>query len=318
MAKKPAPLTSDLLVRKGEATPSSIEPTETGTAPAAPEETPTSAQTAAAQAAAPVATDGRPQTPEPEIVLAADEDVDGDTGSRRRLAGVLALVAIVTAGAFAFNMFGPDADDPSVAPVGGDADVATAEDLSVAPIIAVPGPESVGTPTPPAETELRLETADDVAESTPATNSTPPDAPVIDETIVVETAPVTQPREAATITPQPPATPEPVAVEPAERGAPTVVAEENVAAPVAEPGQYLIQLLSVRSESAARSAWTRLQSLHGALLEDQTLNLETADLGERGTYYRVRFGAYDERSAANAVCKSLKDAGQDCLVKRTN
>jgi len=316
MAKKPAPLTSDLLVRKGEATPSSIEATESGAAaPAAPEETPTTAQ-----AAAPIDTDGRPQTPEPEIVLAADEDGDGDgdTGSRRRLAGVLALVAIVTAGAFAFNMFGPDADNPSVAPVGGDADVATAEDLSVAPIIAPPGPESVGTPTPPAETELRLEAAGDTATTTPATDSTPPAAPIIDETIVVETAPVTQPREAATITPQPPATPEPVAVEPAEPVAAAVVAEENIAAPMAESGQYLIQLLSVRSESAARSAWTRLQSLHGALLEDQTLNLETADLGERGTYYRVRFGAYDERSAANAVCKSLKDAGQDCLVKRAN
>jgi len=316
MAKKPAPLTSDLLVRKGEARPSSIEATESGTASATPEETP--AEATAAQAAAPIDTDGRPQTPEPEIVLAADEDADGDTGSRRRLASVLALVAIVTAGAFAFNMFGPDADNPSVAPVGGDADVATAEDLSVAPIIATPGPESVGTPTPPAETELRLEAAGDSATTTPATDSPPPVAPIIDETIVVETAPVTQPREAATITPQLPATPEPVAVEPAEPVAAAVVAEENIAAPVAEPGQYLIQLLSVRSESAARSAWTRLQSLHGALLEDQTLNLETADLGERGTYYRVRFGAYDERSAANAVCKSLKDAGQDCLVKRAN
>lgn len=312
MAKKPAPLTSDLLVRKGEAMPSSIEPTANETAPTAPEETSTTVQ-----AAAPIATDGRPQTPEPEIVLAADEDAEGDTGSRRRLAGVLALVAIVTAGAFAFNMFGPGNDDPSVAPVGGDADVATTEDLSVAPIIATPGPESVGTPTPPSEPELRLETADDVAAATPATESPVPAAPVIDETIVVETAPVTPAREAATITPQPPVTPEAVVVEPVAP-APVAVVETSAAPAVATPGQYLVQLLSVRSESGARAAWTQIQSAHNELLGDQTLNLETADLGERGTYYRVRFGAYDERSAANEVCKSLKDAGQDCLVKRAN
>jgi sporulation related protein len=308
MAKKPAPLTSDLLVRKGEATPSSIESTENETAPVAPEEV-----SAPAQAAAPIAEDGRPQTPEPEIVLAADEVSDDDHGSRRRLAGLLALVAVVTAGVFAFSMYGSDNGTPSVAPVSSEPDVAASDEQSVAPIISTPGPASDGAPTPPAQPELRLETEDDVATIAPITENAAPDLPVVEDPVSVEEAPITQPREAATITPQIPAAPEATVTEAA---APTAAIQP--AGNIAKPGQYLVQLLSVRSESAARTAWTQLQAAHEGLLGDQTLNLETADLGERGTYHRVRFGAYDARSEANSVCKSLKDAGQDCLVKRAD
>jgi len=313
MAKKPAPLTSDLLVRKGEATPSSVNPADrssdvgmAGAAPTAPLSSTTS-------------DGGRPQTPEPEIVLAADEDTDETHGSRRRLAAVLGLVAVVTATVLAINMFGSEDATLSVAPVGSTDDVATAETPNVAPVISAPEPTSVGAPTAP-ETDLRLAPAKtiiaevDVASSPTPVEPTTPVASITQEPIVVATAPVSPPRETATITP-----PQPVAS--LEASAPDVAAaipDRPTTPTVAVAGQYIVQILSVRSESAARAAWSRIQTAHGALLANETLNIEQADLGERGTFYRVRFGAFNVRDDANAVCKSLKAEDQDCLVKRVN
>ncbi len=293
MSKKPAPLTSDLLVRKGEATPSSIDPQDRATAPDVP------APDASAEPDGPV-------MPEPDIVIAADDTDDAADGSRRRLAGVLALVAVVTAGVLAVSMFGTDTTT-TVAPLE-DPDTPVAADTpSVAPIISAPGPQSDGAPVPPEAAELRL---DPVVEATPdPVVADEPAAPAPQETPVAE-APAAPPREAATITPPasetPPAEPEPV----------VEAAPAPPAPAVAETGQYLIQLLSVRSEAAATTAWSNLQAAYPDQLAGETLNIEAADLGERGTFYRVRFGAFDAKADATAVCSALKAQGQDCLVKQ--
>jgi len=301
MSKKPAPLTSDLLVRKGDATPSSIDPQDRATAPEAP---------AAEVHEEPVA----PVMPEPDIVIAADEADDDTNGSRRRLAAVLALVAVVTAGVLAVSMFGSDSTT-SVAPLDENTSTAEAEAPSVAPIIAPPGPQSDGAPVPSEAAELRLDSADPSAETIVAENTpapTPEEAPVAEAPIAEVPAPVAPPREAATITP--PAS-ETAAAEPE---APVAVAVAAPTPAVAEAGQYLIQLLSVRSEAAAKTAWANLQTAHSDLLGGEMLNIEAADLGERGTFYRVRFGAFDAKADANSVCSALKAQGQDCLVKRAN
>jgi len=307
MAKKPAPLTSDLLVRKGEATPSSVDP-------------------AARSTDAGLTAGGHPQTPEPEIVLAADESTDAPHGGRRRLAAVLGLVAIVTASVLAVSMYGADDTTLSVAPVGtetsaGD-EIAAPQAPSIAPLTAPSGPLSVGTPTAPAHPDLRLSPGEATRSAgrdpaTAVTVAAAPDVPVEpgpDEPSVVETVPPVPAREAATITP--PQTVLPVEEIAAEVGPDTT--RQALASTLAVPGQYLVQVLSVRSESAARAAWGRMQTSHTALLGSETLNLERADLGERGTYFRVRFGAFNARGDANAVCSTLKERGQDCLVKRVN
>ncbi len=302
MSKKPAPLTSDLLVRKGDATPSSIDPQDRATASDA------SAPETSEEPAAPV-------MPEPDIVIAADEAEDETNGSRRRLAAVLAMVAVVTAGVLAVSMFGTDSTN-SVAPLGEDASTAEAEAPSVAPIIAPPGPQSDGAPVPPEAAELRLDPADTSSETIAAdeapTPVPPAETPVAEAPVPAIPEPVAPPREAATITP-PASEPAPVTPE-----TPVEVAPAATTPAVAQTGQYLIQLLSVRSEAAAKTAWANLQTAHSDLLGGETLNIEAADLGERGTFYRVRFGAFDGKADANAVCTALKSQGQDCLVKRVN
>ncbi|MBV1885748.1 MAG: SPOR domain-containing protein, partial [Parvibaculaceae bacterium] len=130
---------------------------------------------------------------------------------------------------------------------------------------------------------------------------------------VAETTP-TKPVVAKVTAPAPVVAPVKIAKVETPKVAPVTASKQS--APVAQKGQYLIQLFSVRSEKDAQRGWAKTQSKHKALLSNEVLNLEKADLGERGTYYRVRFGAYDTSSAANSVCSALKKAKQDCLVKK--
>lgn len=95
----------------------------------------------------------------------------------------------------------------------------------------------------------------------------------------------------------------------------------RIATPPKEPrlagaGDYLVQLSSVRSENAARQEWATLQRRHGPLLDEKNLDLQRADLGDKGIYYRVRTGAFNTKAEANAFCQKLKAAGQACLVRR--
>jgi cell division septation protein DedD len=88
-----------------------------------------------------------------------------------------------------------------------------------------------------------------------------------------------------------------------------------VKAPAAAPsGDYRIQLSSVRSEADADKEAERLSRLHKELLGDLTIAQVRADLGERGTYYRLRAGPLKDRNAAVALCQELATRNQGCIV----
>jgi cell division septation protein DedD len=80
-------------------------------------------------------------------------------------------------------------------------------------------------------------------------------------------------------------------------------------------GNYRIQLAALKSESAARTAWKRLLAKHKGVLGPLSLQVQRADLGSQGIYYRVEAGPFAEKSAAKAACTKLKAQGQQCLVK---
>ena len=72
---------------------------------------------------------------------------------------------------------------------------------------------------------------------------------------------------------------------------------------------------SQRSEEAALAAFRGLQAKHAGLLGGLQPNVQRADLGAKGIYYRVRV-AQPSREAANNLCASLKSVGADCLIAR--
>lgn len=79
-------------------------------------------------------------------------------------------------------------------------------------------------------------------------------------------------------------------------------------------GNYQVQLAALRSRESAQAAWTRLQTTAPDLFEGANLDVQYANLGARGVFYRLRIGAFADREAANAFCSDVKAAGKDCMV----
>lgn len=99
--------------------------------------------------------------------------------------------------------------------------------------------------------------------------------------------------------------------------APTEVASLPAATQAASSsaaGAY-VQLSSQRSEEAARSAFAVLQRKFPSILGSASVDIQQADLGSKGVYYRARVGA-PSRDAAVALCEQLRSAGGDCLIAR--
>jgi cell division septation protein DedD len=81
-------------------------------------------------------------------------------------------------------------------------------------------------------------------------------------------------------------------------------------------GDYFVQLASVKSDDAARTEWSRMQRAHPDLLGDLDLLVQSADLGDRGVFYRIRTGPFPNRATAQDMCWQIKAAKLGCLVVR--
>ncbi len=77
---------------------------------------------------------------------------------------------------------------------------------------------------------------------------------------------------------------------------------------------YAIQLAALRSPDRAREHWRKLQKAHGDILGHLTHTVVTADLGNRGTFYRLRAGRLPDRAAAERLCAKLAARKVGCLV----
>ncbi|MEM1086875.1 MAG: SPOR domain-containing protein [Pseudomonadota bacterium] len=86
----------------------------------------------------------------------------------------------------------------------------------------------------------------------------------------------------------------------------------------AKTGSFQVQLAALRSDSAARSAWANLKNKHDVLFSGASLDIQRADLGSRGVFYRLRIGKFETRNAANALCSDYKAVGGDCIVVSVN
>lgn len=92
-------------------------------------------------------------------------------------------------------------------------------------------------------------------------------------------------------------------------------AGSQMAAPI-EPGEYYVQLGSVSSSEAAAKGWSAFVKEFPSQLSSLSHRVSTADLGARGTYYRIQAGPMNKASA-DALCgeiKQQKPAG--CLVTK--
>jgi len=79
-------------------------------------------------------------------------------------------------------------------------------------------------------------------------------------------------------------------------------------------GRYVAQLAALQSEAAVDPAWRRFASRAPDLFAQARLDVERADLGPRGVYYRVRAGYFADRANAARFCERIRQMGQDCIV----
>ena len=68
------------------------------------------------------------------------------------------------------------------------------------------------------------------------------------------------------------------------------------------------------SREAAQSAWTGLQRTAPDLFMGANLDIQRADLGAKGVFFRLRVGSFADREAATGFCSDVKAAGKDCMV----
>ncbi len=80
---------------------------------------------------------------------------------------------------------------------------------------------------------------------------------------------------------------------------------------------WAIQLASASSEDAAWATWKNLQKSHDVLASQKPVIMK-ADLGAKGTFYRVRLTGFDNQNAAQSGCAKLKSGGVTCYVSKAD
>jgi cell division septation protein DedD len=126
-----------------------------------------------------------------------------------------------------------------------------------------------------------------------------------------------EPKAASTEAPVEAAVEEPIAQQAAAQPMPV-----SVKKPAPKPDadallqkRYMVQLAATRSRALARSTFGDMQKKYPQLLSGRDPLILRIDLGAKGIFYRVNIGGFQNRADAIEFCASLKNAGQDCLVK---
>ena len=85
----------------------------------------------------------------------------------------------------------------------------------------------------------------------------------------------------------------------------------------AEARGFTVQLAAYHSHANAVAGWRRLQAGGDDLFDDVDKTIKQVDHGaERGVFFRLAVGRFDDRHAAASFCASLKDREIDCIVTK--
>ena len=134
-----------------------------------------------------------------------------------------------------------------------------------------------------------------------------------------------------------PGTEQPIARAPASEETPPLPATDKTAASVggapeqtpeqtpeqasesglsAVDGDFLIQLGAFRNRERATQAWENVRDKFPDVVTGLKADIAEAELGARGTFYRLRAGPLFDRAEADKLCVALKARGQGCIVAK--
>jgi cell division septation protein DedD len=80
------------------------------------------------------------------------------------------------------------------------------------------------------------------------------------------------------------------------------------------PGGIMLQIGAYPSMDLAQGAYDNFKARFGQITGNVSEDVQKADLGAKGTWYRVRVGPYASKPAAVATCLKLKAQGGSCFV----
>lgn len=172
---------------------------------------------------------------------------------------------------------------------------------------------------PPEEPQLPIivpeaEPAEPPAPAVPSTEKT---IAAAEEIIRAETTPPAK-EPVKEIKPEPAPAPAPAPQAPAPQPTPekiSIPAKTPAQPAKAAAGSWQVQLMASTNRNAVAGSWASLSKKY-PVLKNQPYEIETADLGAKGIFYRLQAGAFADRSGADALCKEIKSLGGSCIVKK--
>jgi hypothetical protein len=179
------------------------------------------------------------------------------------------------------------------------------------PVAAANEPSVSSTTLPPPVTSAPAPTA--TAAPPPSTQPVPPPAPTATAQPSGKGATTpAKPQQLASAAPAP----APPPASPATTASPAATPAAPVKAPAASgSGHFQVQLAAMKSEAEAQAAWKKALAANKDLLANLNEEVERADLGAKGIYFRLRAGPLDE-AAAKSLCAELVKRNQVCIVAR--
>lgn len=206
-----------------------------------------------------------------------------------------------------------------------DDDVAASAAAPAAPAPAASAPAASSPPpaTKPALTETPAPAAPPKV-ATPAAPA-PATAPPVK---VAAAAPAPKPAPAlksSQLPPQPaaapigPATAPPRALSTApvvapKPAAPAPAAPVATAAAPVPAGASVLQIGAYKSQADADRAWATYKTKHASLLAGYSPDVKQVDLGEKGTWFRLRIAGFPSKDVASGLCDRLKADGGSCFL----
>lgn len=150
------------------------------------------------------------------------------------------------------------------------------------------------------------------AEETPTVPSTEKTIAEAEEIIKVETTPAPKPVEEPKVVETPKAEP----IKEAKQETPKTIEKKQAEISSSNTtGPWRVQLMASTNRSAVANSWKSLTGKY-KILQNQPHEIETADLGAKGIFYRLHAGAFTDRSGADNLCKEIKALGGSCIVKK--
>jgi hypothetical protein len=141
----------------------------------------------------------------------------------------------------------------------------------------------------------------------PAASSQPPVKIVASSGPVPIAAEPAPPKKVAAVVPKEPAAKAPVVKTPVAKTKETAPAQPVTA--TSGTNGFVAVLSSQKSRMDALKAFADLQQKYGDVLAARTPDVQEANLGEKGVWYRAVVGPPGSRDAATGVCTQLKTAG---------